>query len=46
MYRRNVPPPDGYVAKPIDPELLLMTLRKVLEVRHREGVGSEEGAAV
>ncbi|MCG6961944.1 MAG: response regulator [Acidobacteria bacterium] len=46
MYRRNVPPPDGYVAKPIDPELLLMTLRKVLEVRHREGVGSGEGAAV
>ena len=34
MYKRNVPPPDGYVAKPIDPELLLMTLRKVLEVSH------------
>jgi len=33
MYRRNVPAPDGYLQKPIDPELLLMTVQKILHVR-------------
>ena len=27
MYHRNVPPPDGYLQKPIDPGLLMMTAR-------------------
>ncbi|HEX7486049.1 MAG TPA: response regulator [Vicinamibacterales bacterium] len=35
VYHRNVPPPDGYVEKPVKPELLLMSVRKVLELRHR-----------
>jgi len=35
VYHRNVPPPDGYVEKPVRPELLLMSVRKVLELRHR-----------
>jgi Fe-S oxidoreductase len=34
MYHRNVPPPDGYQQKPIDPELMMMTLRRILEHRY------------
>jgi CheY-like chemotaxis protein len=34
MYHRNVPPPDGYLQKPIDPALLMMTTRKILEMVH------------
>ena len=33
MYHRNVPPPDGYVAKPIKSDVLMMTVRKLLETR-------------
>jgi len=36
MYHRNVPPPDGYLEKPIAPDLLLMTVRRILEVKHRQ----------
>lgn len=36
MYRRNVPAPDGYLQKPIDADLLLLTVQKILHVRHRE----------
>jgi Fe-S oxidoreductase/CheY-like chemotaxis protein len=35
MYHRNVPPPDGYVAKPIKSDVLMMTVRKLLEMKHR-----------
>jgi Fe-S oxidoreductase/CheY-like chemotaxis protein len=34
MYYREVPPPEGYMEKPIDPEVLLMTIRRLLEIRH------------
>jgi CheY-like chemotaxis protein len=50
VYHRNVPPPDGYVEKPVKPELLLMSVRKVLELRHRAAApapaqGGGDGAA-
>jgi len=31
IYERSVPGPEGYVEKPIDREVLLQTVRKVLE---------------
>jgi CheY-like chemotaxis protein len=43
VYHRNVPPPDGYVEKPIKPELLLMSVRKVLELRHRAAAPAMAG---
>jgi Fe-S oxidoreductase/CheY-like chemotaxis protein len=43
VYHRNVPPPDGYVEKPVKPELLLMSVRKVLELRHRAAAPPAEG---
>ena len=36
MYHRNVPPPDGYLQKPIEPALLMMTARKILELIHHK----------
>jgi len=45
IYHRNVPPPDGYVEKPVKPDLLLMSVRKVLEHRHRAAAaGGRPGA--
>jgi Fe-S oxidoreductase/CheY-like chemotaxis protein len=41
VYHRNVSPPDGYVEKPVKPELLLMSVRKVLELRHRASAPPE-----
>jgi CheY-like chemotaxis protein len=43
VYHRNVPPPDGYVEKPVKPELLLMSVRKVLELRHRAAAPAATG---
>lgn len=34
MYYREVQPPEGYMEKPIDPDVLLMTIRRLLEIRH------------
>ncbi len=33
MYHRNVPPPDGYIEKPVKADLLLMTVRRILEIK-------------
>jgi len=33
IYDRAVPPPEGYLDKPIDPEALLMNIRKILETK-------------
>ncbi|HLA78592.1 MAG TPA: response regulator [Vicinamibacteria bacterium] len=44
MYLRNVPAPDGYLQKPIDANLLLLTVQKILHVRHREEVPETAGA--
>ena len=41
MYRRNVPPPDGYVQKPIEPDVLMMTVRKLLEIHQGEPAAVE-----
>jgi Fe-S oxidoreductase/CheY-like chemotaxis protein len=34
MYYRQVLPPEGYMEKPIDPDVLLMTIRRLLEIKH------------
>ncbi|MFI5341045.1 MAG: response regulator [Candidatus Methylomirabilales bacterium] len=34
MYCREVRPPEGYMGKPIDPNVLLMTIRRLLELKH------------
>jgi CheY-like chemotaxis protein len=34
IYDRPVPPPEGYLDKPINEEALLMNVRKILEVPH------------
>jgi Fe-S oxidoreductase/CheY-like chemotaxis protein len=36
IYERPVPPPDGYVDKPIDEESILLNVRKILELAHIE----------
>ena len=40
IYSRAVPPPEGYMDKPIDPERLVSTIRRILDLsrrRSREG---------
>jgi Fe-S oxidoreductase/CheY-like chemotaxis protein len=44
MYHRNVPPPDGYVQKPIKSDVLMMTVRKLLEMKQRHESPTEETA--
>jgi Fe-S oxidoreductase len=34
IYERHVPPPEGFIDKPIEQEDLLLNVRKVLEVAH------------
>ena len=35
IYQRTVPPPDGYLDKPVDEKSLLLNVRKVLSLPHR-----------
>ena len=35
IYQRTVPPPDGYLDKPIDEKSLLLNVRKVLALSHK-----------
>ena len=35
IYQRTVPPPDGFLDKPVDETSLLLNIRKVLSVPHR-----------
>lgn len=35
IYDRNVPPPNGYIDKPISEESLLKNVRRILEVKHK-----------
>lgn len=37
IYQRTVPPPDGYLDKPIDAEGLLLNVRKTLLLSRRRG---------
>ena len=36
IYDRPVPPPEGYLDKPVDEETLLRNVRKILELAHRD----------
>ena len=36
IYQRTVPPPDGYLDKPIDEKGLLLNIRKTLSLSHRK----------
>lgn len=36
IYQRAVPPPDGYLDKPIDEKGLLLNIRKTLSLSHRK----------
>jgi CheY-like chemotaxis protein len=36
IYQRTVPPPEGYLDKPIDEKRLLLNVRKILELRRRK----------
>jgi CheY-like chemotaxis protein len=31
IYEKDLPKPDGYIEKPVDTELLLMTIQKLIE---------------
>jgi hypothetical protein len=44
MYHRNVPPPDGYVQKPIKSSVLMMTVRRLLEMQRHEEARQETAA--
>jgi len=33
IYERTVPPPEGFLNKPVDPEPLVDTLRRILDLR-------------
>ena len=35
IYQRTVPPPDGYLDKPIDEKSLLLNVRKTLSLPHK-----------
>ncbi len=35
IYDRSVPPPEGYLDKPVSKETLLLNIRKILELGHR-----------
>ena len=35
IYDRPVPPPDGYMDKPVDEEKLVSNIRRILELRER-----------
>jgi CheY-like chemotaxis protein len=36
IYDRQVPPPEGYLDKPVDEETLILNVRKILELAHEE----------
>ncbi len=36
IYDRPVPPPEGYLDKPVSEEHLLLNVRKILEIKHHE----------
>jgi CheY-like chemotaxis protein len=36
IYQRTVPPPEGYIDKPINEKSLLLNVRKILSLLHRQ----------
>ncbi len=45
IYQRTVPPPEGYLDKPIDDKRLLLNIRKILSLhcRKTDGSAAEQG---
>jgi CheY-like chemotaxis protein len=41
IYQRSVPPPDGYLDKPVDQKRLLLNVRKILAHSQRHGEGRQ-----
>lgn len=37
IYQRAVPPPEGYVDKPVDEKRLLLNVKKILALAHKSG---------
>ena len=37
IYQRGVPPPEGYLDKPVDEKRLLLSVKKILSLRNRRG---------
>ena len=37
IYQRTVPPPEGYLDKPIDEKRLVMNVRRIISLSRREG---------
>jgi CheY-like chemotaxis protein len=33
--RKTIPPPEGYMSKPVSEKSLLMNIRKILEIKHK-----------
>jgi CheY-like chemotaxis protein len=38
IYDRPVPPPEGYLDKPVSQQVLLLNVRKILELAHHEKI--------
>ena len=38
IYDRPVPPPEGYLDKPVSQEVLLLNVRKILELAHHKKI--------
>ncbi len=36
IYDRSVPPPEGYLDKPVEQEVLLLNVRRILDLIHRK----------
>ena len=36
IYQRTVPPPEGYLDKPVDEKRLILNIRKILALRHKK----------
>lgn len=33
--RKSIPPPEGYISKPVSEKSLLVSIRKILEIKHK-----------
>lgn len=40
IYQKTLPPPEGFLDKPVEPRRLLLSVRKILALSHKSG-GSE-----
>ena len=42
IYDRSVPPPEGYLDKPVNQQALLLNVRKILELAHRKKISIQD----